>query len=50
MPVSKMSRKKPARKTQQTVAKAHDVMDEGWEQTTVRARIARAHKALAISP
>ena len=34
----------------EVIAKAQDVMYEAWEQTTARARIARAHKALAISP
>jgi hypothetical protein len=38
------------RRANDATAKAQQVMYEAWEQTNPRARVALAHKALAISP
>jgi tetratricopeptide (TPR) repeat protein len=38
------------RPTEDATARAQDVMYDAWEQTTRRARVALAHKALATSP
>jgi tetratricopeptide (TPR) repeat protein len=38
------------RRASDSIAKAQQVMYEAWDQTSPRARIALAHKALAISP
>src|SRR5271154_7435447 len=40
----------PARRRDDAIAKAQDVMYEAWDRTTSRSRIALAHKALTISP
>jgi len=37
-------------RTKDATARAQDVMYDAWEQTSRRARVALAHKALAISP
>ncbi len=38
------------RRANDTTAKAQEVMYGAWDQTSPRARVALAHKALAISP
>src|SRR5258707_11898021 len=38
------------RRATDATAKAQEVMYEAWNQTSPRARVALAHKALAISP
>jgi tetratricopeptide (TPR) repeat protein len=38
------------RRTNDATAKAQEVMYEAWDQTSPRARVALAHKALTISP
>src|SRR5437762_13252273 len=38
------------RKADDAIAEAQQVMYEAWDQTSSRARIVLAHKALAISP
>jgi len=38
------------RRTEDAIAQAQEVMYDAWEQTSRRARVALAHKALAISP
>jgi ST7 protein len=37
-------------RSEDATAQAQDVMYDAWEQTNRRARVALAHKALAISP
>jgi tetratricopeptide (TPR) repeat protein len=38
------------RRASDAIAKAQEVMYKAWDQTSTRARVALAHKALAISP
>src|ERR1019366_10094028 len=38
------------RRADDATAKAQEVMYDAWDQTSPRARVALAHKALAISP